>query len=103
MIKPEFAVTLLIVTCVIIGVLASILKRKEEKEEELVFESKKTIDKDYEKVVKVIESCTTKEQLDMADKMIVSFKNKHSVNEEDCRDGYVRLTELLGRKYQSLP
>lgn len=103
MIKPEFAVSLLIVSCLVIGVLAGVLKRKEEKEEALIFESKKTIDQDYEKVVKVIESCKTKKQLEVADNMIMGFKNKHSVNTDECRECYIKLTELLGRKYPTLP
>ena len=104
MVKPESVVILLVITCIIIGVLAIILKRKEEKEEALIFESRKTIDQDYEKVVRVIESCKTRKQLEAADKMIMGFKNKHlSVNTDECREGCIRLTELLDRKYSTLP
>jgi len=103
MIKPESAVIILIIICVIIGVLIIILKHDEEKET-LIFESEKTIDRDYEKVVRVIESCKTKKQLEVANKMITSFKNKHSsVNTDECNEGCIKLTELLDRKYSTLP
>ena len=98
----EIMIAILIFACVIMGGMSMALKRNEEKLENEIRLSDSCIDGDFEKTLKVLESCTSRTQLEAADRMIQSFMKKHGINETKCRDLHLKLMDTLSRKYTQI-
>lgn len=100
--SDKVILVIIILVCIIVGVISANLKHEEETLNEKIYESGVHIKQDYEKVLRVLDSCKNREQLEAAERMIMCFKNKHRINEDSCRPLYVMLNEILGKKYKEL-
>lgn len=100
--RTTFMLALLIVTCFIIGAIALYLKHQEEVLDEKIFKSSYCIERDFDKVRRVIISCKTQEQLNAGVNLLNCFKRKHEVNEEMCMQKHRELLDILCTKSKDL-
>ena len=93
---------IIIFICIIVGIIAAILKSKENQLEERIYQSNLHIKQDYEKVLRVLGSCKNEEQLMVAKKMMQCFIEKHKVNAEYCSSLCVVLNDTFITKYHDI-
>lgn len=100
--RTTFMLVLLIVICFIVGIIALYLKHQEEVFDEKIFKSSYCIERDFDKVRKIILSCKTQEQLNTGVNLLNCFKKKHEINEEMCMQKHRELLDILYTKSKNL-